>query len=46
MASHDYIKDDGAFFEIVPSQRKVVVPTSHKVIGVVRKLSAILPTMV
>lgn len=35
MSSHDYIKDDGAVFEIVPSTRRVTVPTSHRIIGVV-----------
>lgn len=35
MARHSGIKDGGAVFEIVPSTRKIIVPTSHFVIGTV-----------
>ena len=35
MAKHSNVKDDGAVFVIVPNTRKVIVPTSHYVIGTV-----------
>lgn len=35
MAKHSNVKDAGAVFVIVPNTRKVVVPTSHFVIGTV-----------
>jgi hypothetical protein len=35
MANHSNIKDSGLFFTIVPEKRQVVVPETHKIIGVV-----------
>ena len=35
MAKHSNIKDGGAVFQIVPNTRKIVVPSSHFVIGTV-----------
>lgn len=33
MAAHGTNKDDGAIFEVVPSARKITVPTTHRVLG-------------
>ena len=35
MANHSGISDSGAFFQIVPTTKKIIVPAGHKIIGAV-----------
>lgn len=40
MATHNFIKDDGVRFQIVPSTRKITVPAAYKTIGTVGEHNA------